>query len=207
MLRAIYRDAEAVEGIPRWLSCVGGITVSGTRHIPTTKEILSGGEGGSCYNEGTPQWSIPHFNPEGGVPEAKASCSQDLPVRTCTVAAPIRNQRDAKAHWLAMRPVRISASRVSAVCGYNPFADVQELFLDAIYQDETVLALDRLLLGIQLVSEEEILADLLQKAGASSHVEGLLKQRTDTASVVKVLLPPMGGGCAEYQRALLQLNQ
>ena len=52
------------------------------------------------------------------------------------------------------KPVRISASKVAAVCGYNPFSDPHELLLEAVYQDFDVMAQDTAS-GIQLISEEE----------------------------------------------------
>ena len=49
-------------------------------------------------------------------------------------------------------PVRISASKVAAVCGYHPFAELHPLFLDHLYQDAAVRSLDMATVGLRLVS-------------------------------------------------------
>jgi hypothetical protein len=61
-------------------------------------------------------------------------------------------------------PVRISASKVAAVCGYHPFAELHPLFLDHLYQDAAVRSLDMATVGLRLVSRDEEVEQLLSQA-------------------------------------------
>ena len=60
--------------------------------------------------------------------------------------------------------MRISASRVSAVCGYNPFAELHPLFLDILYQDHDQRSLDEAVIGLRLLSREDEMEQLLSQA-------------------------------------------
>ena len=61
-------------------------------------------------------------------------------------------------------PVRISASKVAAVCGYNPFAELHRLFLDHLYQDAELRSLDMATVGLRLISRDEEVEQLLSQA-------------------------------------------
>ena len=54
------------------------------------------------------------------------------------------------------RPVRISGSRVSAVCGLHPFVDVCDLFEEHLYQDATIEAVDSTWGLSRLTREDEV---------------------------------------------------
>lgn len=67
--------------------------------------------------------------------------------------------------------LRISASKVAALTGYNPFVNLPQLICDLTYQGrigQLLLKRDANLLGLQLVSEEEIIQQLASKAGAET---------------------------------------
>ena len=84
------------------------------------------------------------------------------------------------------RPVRISVSKVAAVCGYNQYAtvdNVTELFLQCVYQDEDVLDADSSALHMQGLADA--VASLLcsdseaQRLLAAS-LTSVLAERRDT---------------------------
>ena len=60
--------------------------------------------------------------------------------------------------------MRISASKVAAVCGYHPFAELHPLFLDHLYQDAAVRNLDVATVGLRLVTRDEEVEQLLSLA-------------------------------------------
>ena len=60
--------------------------------------------------------------------------------------------------------MRISASKVAAVCGYHPFAELHPLFLDHLYQDAAVRSLDMATVGLRLVTRDEEVEQLLSLA-------------------------------------------
>lgn len=95
-------------------------------------------------------------------------------------------------HWCSLmpvpyhRPVRISVSKVAAVCGYNQYAtvdNVTELFLQCVYQDEDVLDADSSALHMQGLADA--VASLLcsdseaQRLLAAS-LTSVLAERRDT---------------------------
>ena len=65
----------------------------------------------------------------------------------------------------ALHAVRISASKIAAVCGYHPWADAEETFVAHLYQDAALLALDAASLGVHLYSEEQQLEELVAALG------------------------------------------
>jgi len=60
-----------------------------------------------------------------------------------------------------MRPIRVAASQVAAVCGYQPFADPIEVFLDAVYQDKQLFHDDAAQVGLRMSSQDEHLAEII----------------------------------------------
>ena len=60
--------------------------------------------------------------------------------------------------------MRISASKVAAVCGYHPYAELHPLFLDHLYQDANLRSLDEATVGLRLVSRDEEVEQLLSQA-------------------------------------------
>jgi len=65
--------------------------------------------------------------------------------------------------------LRLSASRVSAMAGFHPFAVLPELLMTLVYQGgQELLQHDARLLGIQIRSEEAILMELASKASKST---------------------------------------
>ena len=84
------------------------------------------------------------------------------------------------------RPVRISVSKVAAVCGYHQYAtvdDITELFLKAIYQDEDVLDADSSALHIQ--GQADAVASLLSSDSEAQRLlatslTSVLAERRDT---------------------------
>ena len=58
----------------------------------------------------------------------------------------------------AEKPVRISVSKVAAIAGLHPFADIAELFEEALYQDAALSAHDQATLGVSLRTEQELAA-------------------------------------------------
>ena len=67
--------------------------------------------------------------------------------------------------------LRIAASDVAAVTGFHPYRNLPKLYMDHIYQGRMgmkQLHHDTTLLGISMVSEEEMLRQVAQKAGPST---------------------------------------
>ena len=67
--------------------------------------------------------------------------------------------------------LRLSASRISALAGFHPFAHLPTLFRDLVYQGSIghlLLLKDAKSLGLRIKSEEEILFDLADKAGTGT---------------------------------------
>ena len=74
--------------------------------------------------------------------------------------------------------LRISASDTAACVGFHPYKSLVKLAMDHVYQEsrgggggggQELLRHDAKLLGIELVSEEEILLQIAKQAGASTH--------------------------------------
>ncbi|KAL1518924.1 hypothetical protein AB1Y20_003196 [Prymnesium parvum] len=64
-----------------------------------------------------------------------------------------------------VRAVRIAASQVAAVCGYHPFSDPEEVFLDTLYQDRQLHEDDLAALGLSAPRADEQLAIALRPLG------------------------------------------
>jgi hypothetical protein len=65
--------------------------------------------------------------------------------------------------------LRVSASRISAMTGFHPFAVLPELLMTLVYQGgQELLEHDARLLGIQIRSEEAVLMELANKASTST---------------------------------------
>ena len=65
--------------------------------------------------------------------------------------------------------LRLSASRISAMAGFHPFAVLPELLMTLVYQgSQELLHHDARLLGIQIRSDEVILKELASKASKST---------------------------------------
>lgn len=67
--------------------------------------------------------------------------------------------------------LRVSASNVAAMVGLHPYKNLAELLTQLVYQGPTGQALlrkDSRLLGLRLVSDEQILRDLANKAGPAT---------------------------------------
>jgi len=85
--------------------------------------------------------------------------------------------------------LRLSASRIAALAGFNPYADLPSLVLDLVYQGSTgqlLLRHDTSLLGMQLVSKDSQLQDLATKAGPQ--VNAALREISDIRDGIKA--PP-----------------
>ena len=71
-------------------------------------------------------------------------------------------------------PVRVQVSKVAAACGYNPFesaaAEIEEMFINAVYQDQSVLDADSSTLRLSVCSSERKAADALSALACSSSV-------------------------------------
>mmetsp|Transcript_11455 Transcript_11455/g.21425 ORF Transcript_11455/g.21425 Transcript_11455/m.21425 type:complete len:548 (+) Transcript_11455:26-1669(+) len=64
--------------------------------------------------------------------------------------------------------LRLSSTSVAAMTGFHPYTNLAKLFMDLVYQGyigQKLLQQDAQLLGIQLMSEQESLLQLAQKAG------------------------------------------
>ena len=78
------------------------------------------------------------------------------------LAAAHRNRKDS---------LRLSASRIAALTGFNPYADLPNLIMDLIYQGyagQILLSQDASLLGMELVSRDTAVEELLAKAATSA---------------------------------------
>lgn len=67
--------------------------------------------------------------------------------------------------------LRLSASRIAAMTGFHPYANLPELLMNLVYQGavgQELLQHDSTLLGISLKSQEEILLELASKASRST---------------------------------------
>lgn len=65
--------------------------------------------------------------------------------------------------------LRLSASRISAMTGFHPFANLPELLMNLVYQGgQELLHHDTILLGIQIRSEEDVLLELAKKASVET---------------------------------------
>lgn len=65
--------------------------------------------------------------------------------------------------------LRLSASRISAMAGFHPFAVLPELLMSLVYQgSQELLNHDAKLLGIQIQSDEAVLKELASKASQST---------------------------------------
>jgi len=85
--------------------------------------------------------------------------------------------------------LRIPASRIAAVAGYNPFAILPELFLEFIYQGGHELRLqDARELRMQLVSADTLLSELAQKAGEATAkaLESAMQVKDGTKTLANV---------------------
>eukprot|EP00966_Prymnesium_polylepis_P274314 6337365-Prymnesium_polylepis.1 len=67
-----------------------------------------------------------------------------------------------------MRPVRLAASQVAAVCGYHPFADPVEVFCDAVYQDLDLRDDDAAVLGLRVRSRDDETAEIIRVLAQSA---------------------------------------
>ena len=77
----------------------------------------------------------------------------------------------AAAHRTRKDSLRLSASRIAALTGFNPYADLPTLILDLIYQGyagQILLSQDASLLGMELVSRDTAMEELLTKAAKSA---------------------------------------
>jgi len=77
----------------------------------------------------------------------------------------------AAAHRARKDSLRLSASRIAALSGFNPYADLPKLILDLVYQGyagQVLLSQDATLLGLELVSREAAMEELLSKAASSA---------------------------------------
>ena len=77
----------------------------------------------------------------------------------------------AAAHRTRNDSLRLSASRIAALTGFNPYADLPNLILDLIYQGyagQILLSQDASLLGMELVSRDTAMEELLAKAATSA---------------------------------------
>lgn len=82
--------------------------------------------------------------------------------------------------------LRLSASRISALAGFHPFACLPEIMMNLVYQGgQELLQHDANLLGIQMRSEESILTELATKAGHET--AKLLKAALDVKHGKRVL--------------------
>ena len=97
-----------------------------------------------------------------------------------------------------VQAVRISSSKVAAICGLHPFCDADELlemFEDAIYQDRVLCEMDAAALGVIRTSAMERVAmtvDTLSMSTEDTHrrigreLAGILAQRMHTNTVESV---------------------
>ncbi|KDO21722.1 hypothetical protein SPRG_13138 [Saprolegnia parasitica CBS 223.65] len=84
---------------------------------------------------------------------------------------------------IASTKLRLSASRVANVVGLHEFGDAVEIFLEYVYQDlEPLLALDARVLGLQLVSKDDELDDLMRRSGAAAALAKILGWATKTST-------------------------
>ena len=77
----------------------------------------------------------------------------------------------AAAHRTRKDSLRLSASRIAALTGFNPYADLPNLILDLVYQGyagQLLLSQDARLLGMELVSRDTAMEELLAKAATSA---------------------------------------
>ena len=78
--------------------------------------------------------------------------------------------------------LRISASSVAALAGFHPYSNLPKLLMDLVYQGQVgnlLLRHDAKLLKIDMISEEEALKQLSNKAG--SEVKKAFKQAIDVS--------------------------
>lgn len=78
--------------------------------------------------------------------------------------------------------LRLSSSSIAAMAGFNPYTNLAKLFMDLVYQGyvgQMLLRHDAKLLGMELMSEQQILLQLAQKAGKD--VLGAVKQFMDVS--------------------------
>jgi hypothetical protein len=64
--------------------------------------------------------------------------------------------------------IRLSASAIAAMAGFHPYTNLPRLLMDLVYQGpigKLLLAHDANLLGIELISDEEAVKQIAQKAG------------------------------------------
>jgi hypothetical protein len=64
--------------------------------------------------------------------------------------------------------LRLSSSSIAAMTGFHPYTNLAKLFMDLVYQGyvgQRLLHHDAKLLGIELLSEQQVLLQLAQKAG------------------------------------------
>lgn len=69
--------------------------------------------------------------------------------------------------------LRLSASNVAAMAGFHPFSSLPQLMLQLVYQSrrgQQLLAHDSRLLGVSLVTEEEMLLNIATKAGKDARI-------------------------------------
>ena len=79
--------------------------------------------------------------------------------------------------------LRISASNVAAMAGYHPYKNLPELLMQLVYQGSTGQALlqaDAELLGLKLVSSDQVLHELATKAGAQAALQEALQVKQGT---------------------------
>lgn len=64
--------------------------------------------------------------------------------------------------------LRLSTSSIAAMTGFHPYTNVAKLFMDLVYQGpigQQLLQRDAKLLGLEMISEQEALRQIAQKAG------------------------------------------
>ncbi|EQC28470.1 hypothetical protein SDRG_13798 [Saprolegnia diclina VS20] len=107
---------------------------------------------------------------------------------------------------VASAKLRLSASRVANVVGLHEFGDAIEIFLEYVYQDlAPLLALDARVLGLQLVSKDEELDDLMHRSGATASLAKILRWATETSTAnittANTLAANVGAIAASAQQA------
>jgi len=80
--------------------------------------------------------------------------------------------------------LRISAGRAAAAAGIHPYADIGEIFLELLYQDQPELLMrDAAIAGIEVVSPVVERARLLAKSGEVASVEATMNASKQAMSV------------------------
>ncbi|CAK9076888.1 unnamed protein product [Durusdinium trenchii] len=80
--------------------------------------------------------------------------------------------------------LRVSAGRAAAVAGIHCYADVGEVFLELLYQDQPELLLaDAQLAGVEVVSPQLERARLVEKSGEATGLEAALKAAQEAQNV------------------------